>query len=268
MVGDSASVWDPVTYQQYDNERARPFDDLLARVRADHPRLVVDLGCGPGGRTASLHRRWPTATVVGVDSSAEMIEAAQTHALPKRLSFVEADLVEWQPDRPVDVLVSNATLQWVPGHLELLPALAGMLAADGWLAFQVPGNFAEPSHRLLGELRESPRWRHRVGPDASRAAAVHAPAAYLDVLTGLGLRVDAWETTYHHVLPGEDAVLEWTKGTALRPVFAILDDGERETFVSEYGALLRTAYPPSEFGTVLPFRRIFVVAHRVPRSVE
>ncbi|MDP9239921.1 MAG: trans-aconitate 2-methyltransferase [Actinomycetota bacterium] len=257
-------MWDPVAYQQYGDERTRPFGDLLARVRADDPRLVVDLGCGPGDQTASLLQRWPTATVVGVDSSAEMIDAAQAHAVPGRLTFVRGDAREWLPDRPVDVLVSNATLQWIPDHLGLLPALARSLAPGGWLAFQVPGNFDAPSHTELTALRQSPRWHDRLAADAARGAAVHEPAAYLSALLHLGLTADVWETTYLHVLVGEDAVLEWTKGTALRPVFAVLDGAEREQFVADYAARLRAAYPRGEFGTVFPFRRIFAVARRDP----
>jgi len=252
--------WDPGTYQRYADERGRPFDDLLARVRCHDARVVVDLGCGPGDRTRTLAERWPGATVTGVDSSPEMVATAAAEGISERLSFVTADLRGWRPDRPVDVLVSNATLQWVPGHLDLLPGLAAWLAPGGWLAFQVPGNFSAPSHRLLAELRTSPRWRERVGGDAIRTAAVAQPATYLRMLVSLGLQVDAWETTYLHVLPGDDAVLEWTRGTALRPVFAVLDEAEQAEFVAEYAALLRVAYPSDGFGTVLPFRRIFVVA--------
>lgn len=253
-------------YQRFDQERARPFDDLLARVAATAPRHVVDLGCGPGDATASLLRRFPTATVVGVDSSPGMIAAATALAtglaVPGRLSFVHGDLRRWRPARPVDVLVSNATLQWVPGHLDLLPGLVGALAPAGWLAFQVPGNFRAPSHTLLAGLRRSARWRDRVGDGADRALAVHEPEVYLAMLAGLGLRVDAWETTYLHVLGGRDAVLEWTRGTALRPVLAVLDPAEQAEFVAGYAALLRDAYPERDHGTVLPFRRIFVVAQR------
>ena len=253
-------MWDVGVYQRYDAERARPFDDLVTHVGAQAPRSVVDLGCGPGDRTASLLDRWPDARVVGIDSSPEMIEAASEAALPGRLSFRQADLTEWRPDEPVDVLISNATLQWVPDHLEVLPRLVGAVAPSGWLAFQVPGNFTAPSHTALAELRQSPRWRDRLSSGADRTAAVHDPQTYLAALAELGLRVDAWETTYLHVLPGEDAVLEWTRGTALRPVLAVLDEGEQEEFLADYRARLRAAYPRSAFGTVLPFRRIFVVA--------
>lgn len=257
-------MWDPAVYQQYGDERTRPFVDLLARVRADDPQLVVDLGCGPGDQTATLLQRWPATTVVGVDSSPEMIDAAQAHAVAGRLTFVQADAREWLPDRPVDVLVSNATLQWIPDHLDLLAVLARSLAPDGWLAFQVPGNFDAPSHVELTVLRESPRWRDRLAADAARGAGVHEPATYLNALVKLGLTADVWETTYLHVLGGDDAVLEWTKGTALRPVFAVLAGAERDEFVADYAARLRAAYPRGEFGTVFPFRRIFAVARRGP----
>lgn len=254
-------MWDPVSYQRFTEERGRPFDELLARVPAVAPTRVVDLGCGPGTQTVTLLDRWPAASVVGVDSSAEMVAAARARSPDPRLTFVHDDLRTWRPERPVDMLVANATLQWVPGHLDLLPALAGHLTPDGWLAFQVPGNYDQPSHRLLAQLRGSPRWRDRLGAGVAEAA-VHEPATYLSVLAGLGLTVDAWATTYLHVLDGTDAVLDWTLGTTLRPVLARLDEDERAEFVAEYAALLRPAYPRQRFGTVFPFRRIFVVAHR------
>ena len=252
-------MWDPQRYLAFADERARPFRDLLVRVPAEAPAQVVDLGCGPGTLTGALKNRWPAARVVGVDSSAEMIAAAR--AVPG-IELIEADVRTWRPDQPVDVLVSNATLQWVPGHLELLPGLVEWLSPDGWLAFQVPGNFGEPSHVLLHQVADSARWRDRVGAERVVRPSSHDPAEYLAVLAGLGCTVDAWETTYLQVLSGEDAVLDWVSGTALRPVLAVLDGSDRAEFLAEYGALLRQAYPLRPYGTVLPYRRIFVVARR------
>ena len=263
-------MWDPGQYRQFAGERARPFFELLARVGATDPGLVADLGCGPGELTAALASRWPGAEVVGVDSSPEMIRAAGISAAAGagagadaggRLSFVLADLREWRPDRAVDVIISNAVLQWVPDHLAVLSGWPGMLADGGWLAFQVPGNFDQPSHEILRELAGSPRWRPllrdvRLNRQAAR------PAEYLDLLARAGCEVDAWETTYLHVLPGADPVLEWYKGTGLRPVLAALDAGQAGEFLAEYGARAREAYPAAHYGTVLPFRRIFVVAAR------
>jgi trans-aconitate 2-methyltransferase len=259
--------WDPEQYQRFGDERGRPFLELLARIdaargTAEGPSYVVDLGCGPGPLTRLLADRWPTATVCGVDSSAEMIESAQEHAIDGRLSFAVGDIATWQADRPVDVLVANAALHWVPDHLALFPRIAGALAPGGVFAFQVPDNFTEPSHTLLLDLRTSPRWRDRLGEGADRTAGVERPERYLEALVAAGLDADVWQTSYLHVLPGENAVLEWVKGTALRPVLSLLDGSDRDEFETEYGAALRAVYPRQPFGTVFPFRRTFAVARR------
>lgn len=252
-------MWDPQRYLTYAEQRARPFHELLVRVAAVDPTTVIDLGCGPGNLTGTLAERWPSARVIGVDSSAEMVAAARE--VPG-IDVVAADVRDWRPSGPVDVVVSNATLQWVPDHLDLLPRFVGWLAPDGWLAFQVPGNFAEPSHALLRQLTDSPRWRDRVGGDRVVRPSSPQPADYLAALADLDCAVDVWETTYLHVLPGADAVLDWISGTGLRPVLAALDEAEQAEFRAEYGALLRTAYPARRYGTVLPYRRIFVVGRR------
>jgi len=229
--------WDPTTYLQFADERARPFFDLVNRVRAEQPTNVVDLGCGPGQLTASLPDRWPSATVVGLDSSAAMIAKAEAYA-GAQVRFAVQDLRDWSPREPVDVIISNAALQWVPGHRGLLPGLVEALAPGGWLAFQVPGNFTEPSYRLLEELADDERFAAYV-TDRDRPAS-YDPVDYLDDLAGLGCTVDAWETTYLHRLTGPDPV----------------------QFEVEYKALLSEAYLARPYGTVLPFRRIFVVAQR------
>jgi trans-aconitate 2-methyltransferase len=253
-------MWDPKQYLTFTGERARPFYNLVGRIGATSPQYVVDLGCGPGNLTASLADRWPDAEILGVDSSAEMIAAASNRPARPGLSFQLADVRDWRPARKVDVILSNALLQWVPNHMDLLPAWVGALAADGWLAFQLPGNFDQPSHVILRELSQSAKWRDRLsGVELNRQGA--APADYLDVLARLGLAVDAWETTYLHVLQGEDAVTEWYKGTGLRPVLAALEPSDVAEFLAEYSERVRGAYPAAPYGTVLPFRRVFVVAH-------
>jgi trans-aconitate 2-methyltransferase len=262
-------MWDPQQYLHFADERSRPFFDLTARIGAAAPGYVVDLGCGPGQLTATLTRRWPKADVDGVDSSAEMIatanrmlaESAAADGETGRLTFSVGDVRDWKPERPVDVIVSNAVLQWVPGHLDLLPRWTASLADGGWLAFQLPGNFDQPSHAVLRELAAAPRWREMVaGAELNRQAG--DPADYLDVLARLGLSVDSWETTYLHVLPGPDPVTEWYKGTGLRPVLSILDPADAAQFLTEYGERVRAAYPAAPYGTVFPFRRVFVVARK------
>jgi trans-aconitate 2-methyltransferase len=256
-------MWDAGQYLRFDGERARPFFDLVAQVGAAGPRYVADLGCGPGTLTAVLAERWPDAEVTGVDNSPEMISAAQAGAgrSAPNLSFALGDVWEWGPEGPVDVLVCNAVLQWVPGHDDLLLRWAGLLAPDGWLAFQLPGNFGQPSHAIVGEMARSPRWRGLLA-DVRLNRQAGDPADYLALLARPGFEVDAWETTYLHLLRGEDPVLEWTKGTTLRPVLAALDAEQAAAFVSEYGERLRAEYRPQPFGTIFPFRRVFTVVHR------
>ncbi len=262
-------VWDPDRYLRFADERGRPFVDLLARVGATAPRDVVDLGCGPGNLTVTLADRWPPARVTGIDSSEPMIEAARGRG-DARVGFTTGDVRTWAPVGPVDVLVCNATLQWVPGHLELLATWLASLAPGGWLALQVPGNFDAPSHRALAELVASEPYARVLGTSTERAAAP-GPAEYLDALVAAGidlpggLAVDVWETTYSHLLPGPDPVLAWLSGTGARPAvqaLAAADQDLADRFVDALAERLAEAYPPGPGGTVLPFRRVFAVAHR------
>jgi len=252
------ATWDPEQYLRFSRERARPFHDLVAAVVHPGPRLVTDLGCGPGGLTATLLERWPGARICGIDGSAEMIARARGRAVSGRLHFEQGDVRTWRPAGPQDVILSNACFHWIPDHRGLLEHLCRQLAPGGVLAFQVPNNYAEPTHTLLDELIASPEWTGRLG--GVPRTAVEAPVWYIEQLGRLGLEVDAWETTYYHVLEGRDAVLEWVSGTTLRPILAVLDDTESARFLAAYGELLRGAYPERAGGTILPFRRIFVVA--------
>jgi trans-aconitate 2-methyltransferase len=251
-------TWDPDRYLRYADERGRPYLDLLARVGAEAPREVVDLGCGPGNLTALLTARWPDAEVRGVDASPQMIAAARARA--DSATYEVGDLRDWAPPAPVDVLVSNATLQWVPGHLELVGRLLSYVAPGGWFAFQVPGNFDAPSHTLRAELAaEAPYAAHLVGIEDP---ASHDPAAYYDALAADGRDVEVWETTYTHVLTGPDPVFTWVSGTGARPTLQALPEAERAAFEVEFKRRLAAAYPVRGDGTVLlPFRRVFAVVH-------
>ena len=274
--------WDPERYLTYADERGRPFVELLARVRAERPRRVVDLGCGPGNLTALLRQRWPDADVLGVDSSPEMIERARRDVDGVR--FEVGDLRDWavgsrdgrfatsSTTDGVDVLISNATLQWVPGHLELLPALVEKVRPGGTFAFQVPGNFDEPSHTIRDELAAEAPYAEGLEKVARATSSTtgggvatpsaHDPATYLRALAALGCEVDAWETTYLHVLHGEDPVFAWVSGTGARPTLQALPDDLRPAFEEEFKRRLRAAYPDDGHGVVLPFRRVFVTGSR------
>jgi trans-aconitate 2-methyltransferase len=250
--------WDPWQYDRYAGERGRPFFELTARIRAEAPAVVVDLGCGGGALTVTLAQRWPQARVRGVDSSPEMIGQAPQKA---GVEFSVGSAEQFSA-AGIDVLVSNAALQWVPTHRELIGRWAAQLNPGGWLAFQVPSNFGAPSHVIMRELAGMAQWRDRLpgvlrGPDATAS-----PEAYLELLSAAEMEVDAWRTEYLHVLQGEDPVLEWVRGTALRPVLAALSPSEAEAFTGQYAAALRSAYPRRPYGTPFAFARTFVVARR------
>jgi trans-aconitate 2-methyltransferase len=185
--------WDPAQYSRFAAERDRPFFDLTSRIDAMAPRHVVDIGCGQGHLTATLAQRWPHATVEGFDSSPEMIADA---ADVPGVTFSVADAADWQPTGDVDVIVSNAALQWVPRHQELMAQWASALPSGGWLAVQVPGNFDSPSHALMRRLAGDDRWASKLRDVLRHTDAVGTPAAYAKVLLDAGLDADAWETTY------------------------------------------------------------------------
>ncbi len=253
-------AWDPDRYAAVVDERGRPFLDLVTRIGASSPSTVVDLGSGAGNLTALLAARWPGARVIGVDSSVEMVRAAPSGA---GVEFTLGDIRDWsgstgQTPGAVDVLVSNAALQWIPGHLDLLPDLVASVSPGGWLAFQVPGNNDSPSHTLRRDLAAEPAYaEHTAGVAVPEA---HDAATYLHTLRDLGCEVDAWETTYLHLLTGPDPVFTWVSGTGSRPTLQALPDSLRAEFEEELKRRLRVAYPEHDGVVVLPFRRVFVVA--------
>lgn len=253
-------MWDPQQYLTFGDHRSRPFFDLLARIGATEPRAVVDLGCGPGHLTSALAQRWPGARVQALDSSPDMVAAARERGIEASLGAVQ----DWEPDGDTDVVVCNAVLHWVPEHTALLRQWMRRLPTGAWLAIQVPANFDAPSHRAIREVAARGEWLDRLGQvGILEPEAVLDPAGYADVLAASGGAVDAWETTYLQRLTGDDPVLDWVAGTALRPVRDALDDAEWREFTAQLAPLLRAAYPRRADGTTwLPFRRVFAVAQK------
>ncbi|ONI76894.1 trans-aconitate methyltransferase [Actinosynnema sp. ALI-1.44] len=247
-------MWDPDKYLTFADHRARPFYELIARIQADSPRRVVDLGCGPGNLTTVLGQRWPTAAIEAFDSSQEMVDAARERGINAHVG----DVATWQPRPDTDVVVTNAVLQWVPGHPDMLRRWAKELPSGAWIAMQVPGNFDGPSHNLIREL-VARSWSSRLADVNLRPVdAVLTPTGYADLFDGC--EVDTWETTYTQVLTGDDPVLEWVTGTALRPIKAALTDNEWARFRAELAPALREVYPRRADGrTWYPFRRVFAV---------
>jgi trans-aconitate 2-methyltransferase len=256
-----AMSWSAAQYVKFEDERTRPVHDLVARI----PNAVVagaaDIGCGPGNSTEVLQARYPDAQIVGLDSSPDMIAAARKR-LP-RVAFAVADIRRWRPEQRFDVILANAVLQWIPGHETLMPALTERLSAGGALAVQMPDNLDEPSHRLMREVAGAGPWAAKLKDAANARAARHDPGWYFRLLRAHTSHVDVWRTTYHHPLAGAHAVVEWVKGTGLRPFIDPLDESEREAYLARYEAAIAEANPAEADGTVLlPFPRLFFVATR------
>jgi len=252
--------WNPATYLTYADERTRPALELLARVPLDNPKLIADLGCGPGNSTGPLVARWPNAEVEGIDSSPEMIEAAKKSGVRARWSL--ADVATWSPPDRYDLVFSNATYQWIADHRSLLPRLMSFVKPGGVFAFQVPNNQNAPSHALMRAVANEAAWSKKLAN--VRGVFVEGPQTYYDILSPHGVSLDIWTTEFLHVLEGDDPVFNWVKATGLRPYVDALDAGERETYVARYKARLGAAYPKRADGkTLLPFSRLFVVA-RIP----
>ncbi|MGJ9424442.1 methyltransferase domain-containing protein [Nesterenkonia halotolerans] len=256
-----STQWNPGAYLTYASERTQPFIDLLQRVRAPKAARIVDLGCGPGNGMPVLRGMWPTAQITGIDSSEEMLQRAREATDDDRISYHRADIRDLQLEEPADLIVSNAALQWIPEHRELLPAIMDNVAPGGMLAVQVPGNFNAPSHQLLAEFAATQPYAQHIDPAALLKPTAELTDYMLDVAQP-GWEVEAWETRYHHVLQGEDPVFDWISAAAARPVLQSLPDEVREQFSAEYKAALREAYPATRIGTILPFRRLFFIARR------
>ncbi|MDY6054453.1 methyltransferase domain-containing protein [Micrococcus sp.] len=277
-------TWDPARYEGFAEHRARPFHDLVGRIRAEAPRVVVDLGCGPGSLTRTLAERWPEAEVIGLDDSPAMLETARASleepGAPANLRFDRVNASVWRPGAEIDVVVSNAMLQWIPTHRRLIRRWLGDLAPGAWFAAQIPRPYQQPSHAAILALAEDPVFSEALhGVESTRTVA--PPEEYTRLFLEAGWAPVVWETEYQQVLTGEDPVYRWTSGAALRPSLQALArwDAEEaaaegagllEHFVARYKALMREAYPPvpgvaaHDGGplTIFPSRRLFMVGRK------
>jgi trans-aconitate 2-methyltransferase len=254
-------TWDASLYLQFETERTQPARDLVRRIEVAAPRRIIDLGCGPGNSTALLRQRWPQAEIIGLDNSPEMLTAAANQYPAGK--WVQGDAGTWMADIPFDLVFSNATLHWVANHAALMPRLFGQVSPGGALAVQMPVHFQSPVHQLILQIADHPTWRDRLAL-AKTAIAVGRPGFYYDLLSPQAGRLDLWETEYCHVLENPEAIVDWIKGTGLRPFLqALPDDADRDRFLAILLAGVTQAYRPQKDGRILfPFRRLFLVAYR------
>lgn len=249
--------WDPGQYARFGDHRSRPGLELIARLPQVAAKTIVDLGCGTGELTRALADRFPGASVTGIDSSADML--AKARAIDG-IDWRQGDIATWTPEAPVDVIFTNAALQWLPDHETLFPRLVSHLAPGGIFACQMPNNFTEPSHRLMRAVASAEPFTAKLAGTRG-LAPVGKPDSYVDWLAPLARDVDMWETRYWHVLEGDDPVVEWVKGTGLRPFLDRLADDDRAHFLTAYADAIREHYPRRADGrTLYPFPRLFIVA--------
>lgn len=253
--------WNAEQYLKFEDERTRPARDLLAQIPIADARKVIDIGCGPGNSTELLVKRWPQASVTGIDTSADMLRQARER-LPGH-TFIEANVAHFSPPAGSDVLFANAVFQWVPDHVRQLKRLVTSLPTGGALAVQMPDNMDEPSHILMREVAHQEPFRKQLADAAQLRDVLPKPGAYYDALRPLCSRLEIWHTVYNHVLDNAEAIVEWVKGTGLRPFVDPLDPPQRKTFLAEYTARVAASYLPQADGKVLlRFPRIFIVAVR------
>ena len=251
--------WHAQQYTKFEDERTRAVRDLVSAIPKGGVRVAVDIGCGPANSTEVLLEAFPQARVSGIDNSPDMLAAALKR-LPA-VKFEQADITTWADPGPFDLILSNAVLQWVPGHETLLPRLVGKLAPGGHLAVQMPDNLEEPAHNLMRQVAMTGPWAAKL--QGAERTLRHRPEWYYNLLAPHCRRVDLWRTTYYHVLASADAIVEWFKGSALRPFLAPLDANEQAPFLAAYRDAIALAYPAQADGKVLlPFPRLFIVATR------
>lgn len=251
--------WDPAQYLKFVEARRRPALDLIARLGGKSPTRIVDLGCGAGNITRLLAEHWPQAVITGVDSDPAMLRKASS--APSSIEWQRIDIAVWDAVTQPDLIFSNAALHWLPDHQHLLPRLIDQLPAGGVLAVQMPSNFSSPSHQILRKLADDYRWQQTLG--GIEMGKVLSAADYHRLLAPICRHLEVWETTYWQALSGNDAIVEWMKGTTLVPYLARLDVDAAEHFLAAYRAPLAIVYPRGADGhTLFPFKRIFFVAQR------
>jgi trans-aconitate 2-methyltransferase len=253
--------WNPHQYLKFANERTQPSIDLAARINVESPKSTIDIGCGPGNSTQVLRDRWPDAKIAGLDSSAAMIEKAKKDY--PDVEWITADASKFVSNKRYDIVFSNAAIQWIPNHELLLPRLFEIVNGGGALAVQVPANKESPLHQAVLAVSSSSKWS-KFTSGAEKSFTYNAVEYYYDILFRISTKFDIWETTYYHVLNSHAGLVEWYKGTGMKPFLERLpDDSSRTEFEKEVFEECKNSYEIRNDGKILyPFRRIFFIANK------
>jgi trans-aconitate 2-methyltransferase len=255
------SEWNPDLYLKFEKERTQPARDLVYHIKKDKAARIIDIGCGPGNSTIELKKKWPDAHIIGIDSSVNMIHKAKLKYPELVWEIIDANN-DLSPLGSFDIVFSNAAIQWMPNHEKLLPRLFNLLNDGGVLAVQVPNTTHMPITAAIHKTTNEERWKDRF-KSMDNSLTEHALAFYYDVLCSLSPNIYLWETHYHHVLSGHEAIIEWYSSTGMKPYLEILNSEERLLFIQSVLRKIRRSYKKQMDGMVLfPFRRLFFIAYR------
>lgn len=252
--------WNSVQYLKFKAQRTQPASDLAARIDIN-PLEIIDIGCGPGNSTRVVKDRFPNARAIGADSSENMLETARRDNPDCEFIQLDAggDLSEFSGK--FDLVFSNACIQWIPNHSALLPNLFSMLKSGGELAVQVPVNFDEPIHQIIGRVSASGKWREKF--TNPRIFHTLTEGEYFDILSDLTSDFEMWKTIYFHRMPSYDSIIEWYKSTGLKPYLDVVSDAEKEDFTNDVKQEVEKAYPTQKNGEIIfRFPRLFFIAKR------
>ncbi len=253
--------WNPEQYLKYKSERTQPSIDLVSRIKIENPKNIIDIGCGPGNSTQILHQRWPSAEIVGLDHSEEMIKKAREDYPEQK--WLAADVSSFKSNIFYDIVFSNAVLHWIPHHEILVPNLFKLVRNRGAMAVQVPANHESPLHKALLSVSSGEKW-HRYTKGCEKMLHHHPAEYYYQLLTPIASKIELWETTYYHILPSHQGLIEWGKGTAMKPYLDRLpDDSKKNRFEKEVLAGCKKAYKRQKDGSIVfRFNRLFFIAYR------
>ena len=253
--------WNPIQYEKFLKDRTQPAIDLVNRLEEYAPNSILDLGCGPGNSTKVLKDKFPSAKITGADNSDEMLEKARGLYPDTEFISLDANGDLYKINEKFDIVFSNACIQWLPNHKELLPKMMTLLKPNGILAIQIPMQREHPVHIIINELENTAKWSDKITPRQYNNLTTEE---YFDVLSDISNDFEIWETTYCHRMPSYESIIEWYKGTGLHPYLEQLDKSDAADFVNDVFVKLKQRYKMQKNGEILfRFPRLFFIVKKI-----